>query len=56
MMKTKKKKETKKIAACSAKSEVETEPKKLSPLGEWIRKHPHGFGDVIINDPSILHG
>jgi hypothetical protein len=55
-MKTTKKKETKKDAVSTAKSEVETKPKKLSPLGEWIRKHPHGFGDVIINDPSILHG
>ncbi|MDR0732610.1 MAG: hypothetical protein LBF08_00920 [Dysgonamonadaceae bacterium] len=36
--------------------ESETPPKNLSKFGEWRRKHPHGFGDVIINDPSILYG
>ena len=41
-----KKKETK-------KTEV-TKSKKLSPLGEWIRKHPHGLEGVIIYDRSIL--
>ena len=29
--------------------------KKISKLGQWMREHPHGLGDVIINDQSILY-
>jgi hypothetical protein len=28
--------------------------KKLSKAGRWMRTHPKG--DMIINDPRILHG
>jgi hypothetical protein len=31
------------------------QPKKLSKLGEWLRKHPHGDG-TIIYDRSVLYG
>ena len=47
---TTKKKETRK-AVSVAKS-----TKKLSPAGEWMRKHPHGLEGVVINDRRILYG
>ena len=30
--------------------------KELSKAGKWFRDHPHGLGDVIINDRRILYG
>jgi hypothetical protein len=42
-----KKKETKKTEA--------EKSKKLSPAGEWMRKHPNGLDGVVINDRSILY-
>jgi len=47
---TTKKKETRKVVN-AAKS-----TKKLSPIGEWMRKHPHGLDGVVINDRRILYG
>ncbi|MDR3184455.1 MAG: hypothetical protein LBT49_03515 [Prevotellaceae bacterium] len=29
--------------------------KKLSKAGKWLREHPHGRGDVIVYDRSILY-
>ncbi|GHT65030.1 hypothetical protein AGMMS50239_23880 [Bacteroidia bacterium] len=44
---TKRKKETKK--------EVTAQSKKLSPVGEWRRKHPHGLEGFVVNDRSVLY-
>jgi hypothetical protein len=30
--------------------------KKLSEIGQWMRKHPHGLDGVVINDRRILYG
>ena len=30
--------------------------KKLSPIGEWMRKHPHGLEGFVVNDRRILYG
>ena len=52
---TKKTDKTKKVAVLTAKSEVETKARKLSPVGEWMRKHPHGLEGFVINDQSVLY-
>ena len=35
---------------------IEKQPKKLSKIGQWRRKHPHGLDGVVINDRRILYG
>jgi len=46
---TKKKESRKTVSAVKS-------TKKLSPAGEWMRKHPHGLEGVVINDRRILYG
>ena len=29
---------------------------KISKIGQWRRKHPHGLEGIVINDPRILDG
>jgi hypothetical protein len=44
------------VKRTTAKATLKAEkPKKLSKLGQWMREHPHGLGDVIIYDKSILY-
>jgi hypothetical protein len=42
-------------ATDKTKKEMAAQPKKLSPAGEWMRKHPLGLKGVVINDRSILY-
>ena len=37
------------------KKEAAEQPKKLSPAGEWMRKHPLGLEGFVINDQSVLY-
>lgn len=45
----------KKKTTDKTKKEMAAQPKKLSPAGEWMRKHPHGLEGIVINDQSILY-
>ena len=47
---TTKKKETRKDV------NVAKSAKKLSPIGEWMRKHPHGLKGFVVNDKRVLNG
>ena len=40
----------------TASSNSTAEPQKLSKIGEWMRKHPHGLEGVVVADPRILDG
>ena len=42
-------------ATDKTKKEMAAQPKKLSPAGEWMRKHPHGLEGFVINDQSVLY-